>query len=260
MRDGGLKMTTLALMALLCALAMVSCAREGLMVEQVVTGPETNCYLIYDSSTRQAALIDVAGPIEPLLETIDSRNLRLRYFLFTHGHFDHVMGLPPLREKFSDATVCMHRLDFADMATQGEWALANLDPEIVELIKNDPEASKMLKFDLSTFGVPDVFVTDGQELEFAGRNIRVLHSPGHSPGSVCYHVDDILFSGDVLFRDSVGRVDVQNSSRDDQIVSVRRLYSELPEETRVYPGHGDATTVGREKHENSRITADVVNM
>ena len=253
-------MTTMALIATLLALAMASCSRQEMVMEQMVTGPETNCYLIYDPGTSEAALIDVAGNIEPLLETIDSKDLDLRYFLFTHGHFDHVMGLAPLRDKFPDAAVCMHRLDFDDMATQGEWALANLDPDIIEWIKNDPEASKMLKFDLSTFGVPDIFVTDGQEIEFGERSIKVLHSPGHSPGSVCYYVGDILFSGDVLFRDSVGRVDVQNSSRDDQIVSVRRLYRELPEETRVYPGHGPETTIGREKRENSVITIDGRNL
>jgi glyoxylase-like metal-dependent hydrolase (beta-lactamase superfamily II) len=253
-------MTTHALIAVLLALGMVSCARENLMMEQVVTGPETNCYLVYDPSTRDAALIDVAGPIQSLLETIDSKSLKLRYFLFTHGHFDHLMGLPDIRDRFPDAAVCMHRLDFDDMATQREWALANLDPDIIEWIKTDPQASKLLKFDPASFGVPDIFVADGQELEFGHRSITVLHSPGHSPGSVCYYVGDLLFSGDVLFHDSVGRVDVQNSSRDDQIVSVRRLYSELPEETRVYPGHGPATTIGREKHQNARITVDAVNM
>ncbi len=253
-------MLTITLIALLCALGMVACARRELIVEQVVTGPETNCYLVYGPGTRQAALVDVAGPIEPLLATIRSKDLDLRYFLFTHGHFDHVMGLPPLRDTFPGAAVCMHRLDFDGMATQRDWALANLDPELIEWIKNDPEASKLFKFDASTFGVPDIFVTDGQELEFGKHEIKVLHSPGHSPGGVCYYVGGLLFSGDVLFRDSVGRVDVQNSSRDDQIRSVRRLYSELPESAPVYPGHGEATTIGREKYGNTKITVDAVNI
>jgi glyoxylase-like metal-dependent hydrolase (beta-lactamase superfamily II) len=253
-------MTTLALIAALLMLGMVSCARQDLVMEQMVTGPETNCYLIYDPATREAALIDVAGDIKPILETIDSKRLKLRYFLFTHGHFDHLMGLPSIRDRFPDAAVCIHRLDFDDMAIQRDWALANFDPEFVEQLRKDPEDAKLFEFDAASFGVPDIFVTDGQELEFAGREIRVLHSPGHSPGCVCYYVAGILFSGDVLFRDSVGRVDVLNSSRDDQIASVRRLYRELPEETLVYPGHGPATTIGREKHENAAVTVNIVNL
>jgi len=124
----------------------------------------------------------------------------------------------------------------------------------------DPETSKLLEFEAATFGVPDLFIDDGQVLEFGSRSIQVLHCPGHSPGSVCFILDGLLFSGDVLFRDSVGRVDVQNSSKEDQVRSVRRLYSTLPENTPVYPGHGDPTTIGREKYENTKVTVNTVNL
>jgi glyoxylase-like metal-dependent hydrolase (beta-lactamase superfamily II) len=244
----------------LLAVAMASCARHDLVVEHVVTGPGTNCYLLYDRTSREAALIDVAGPIEPLLTTIRSRELTVRYFLFTHGHFDHLIGLPHVRDSFPDALICLHQADFNDMPTQAEWVVENMDPEIVEWIRADPEASKLLEFDPSTFGVPDIFVSEGIELRLGSHSIEVIRSPGHSPGSVCYHVGDLLFSGDVLFRDSVGRVDVQNSSREDQIRSVLRLYELFPEHTRVYPGHGESTTIGREKYENAKVSVDAVTL
>jgi glyoxylase-like metal-dependent hydrolase (beta-lactamase superfamily II) len=232
----------------------------GLTVEHVVTGPNTNCYLIYDPEENSAALIDVAGPIEPLLSIVRSEDLNIRFFLFTHGHFDHLLGLSHIRHHFPEALVCMHRLDYNDMPTQLDWVLENLDPDIISWIRNDPEASKLLEFDWSTFGEPDLFITDGMNLSLGRNHILVLHSPGHSPGSVCYYVGGKLFSGDVLFRDSVGRVDVQNSSREDQIQSVRRLYRDLPETTPVYPGHGDRTTLGREMFQNAKISIHAVNL
>jgi glyoxylase-like metal-dependent hydrolase (beta-lactamase superfamily II) len=226
----------------------------------MVTGPDTNCYLLYDAVSRQAALIDVAGEIGSLLATIRSEQLDVCYFLFTHGHFDHIMGLPELRVDFPRALVCMHRADFDDLAIQAEWGKNNFPPEILAEILTDPEARKILEFDAAAFGVLDIYLSDGQELKLGEHVITVLHSPGHSPGSVCFFVGDLLFSGDVLFRDSVGRVDVLHGSREDQIHSVRRLYDSLSERTAVYPGHGESTTIGREKRENMKVTVEAVNL
>jgi glyoxylase-like metal-dependent hydrolase (beta-lactamase superfamily II) len=109
-------------------------------------------------------------------------------------------------------------------------------------------------FDPNSFRKPDIFIEEEQILKLGYLNITPIHSPGHSPGSICYHIANVLFSGDVLFYRTVGRTDVQHSSREDQIKSVRRLYELFPDDTEVYPGHGQFTDIGSEKRENERVT------
>jgi len=112
----------------------------------------------------------------------------------------------------------------------------------------------LIDFDPYSFKEPDIYIEANQILKLGSLNIKAIYSPGHSPGSVCYFIENILFSGDVLFYRTVGRTDVQNSSREDQIKSVRRLYTLLSDKTKVYPGHGQFTDIGSEKVENKRIT------
>lgn len=239
---------------------MESHSFPDLAVQFVVTGIETNCYLMYDPESLDAAIIDVGGPIDPLLATVRNEGLNVRYFLLTHAHFDHLIGLPAIRDSFPEALVCMHALGFEDMQVQREWAIDHFGEEVIAEWAQDPELSKMIGFDVKTFGKPDLFLQDGQSLEFGKREILVMHSPGHSRGGLCYSIDDMLFGGDVLFKGSVGRVDVQNSSRTDQINSVRRLYKELSDETIVYPGHGESTTIGAERAGNERVSETTVNL
>lgn len=230
-----------------------------LVVEREVTPIGTNAYLLYDPVSSEAALFDVAGPIDTLESIIREHKLRLKYIIFTHGHFDHVMGLPAIRDRYREAQVVIHKDDFEDMQTQLDWVLNNMSQNIINSIRNDPETAKMLEFDAKSFGKPDILISTDRVLQLGSKEIKTIHSPGHSRGSVCYYVDGILFSGDVLFYRSVGRTDVQNSSLKDQISSVRRLY-ELPGKTIVYPGHGPPTDIGSERTENRRISLDTVNM
>ena len=111
-----------------------SSSEEFVVLRQVTGGIETNCYLLYGSKSKEAALIDVAGPVDSLLEIILTENLDLKYFLFTHGHFDHVVGLPEIREQFPQAKVCIHETDYKDMFTQKEWATNNLGQEFIEYL------------------------------------------------------------------------------------------------------------------------------
>jgi hydroxyacylglutathione hydrolase len=242
----------------LMVVSMASCSSSDLVLQKQTTGLETNCHLLYDPATREAAIIDVGGPVEELLATIREKDLTLKYFLLTHGHSDHLIGLPAIRDDFPDALVCMHEDAFADLLTEREWAMENLGEEVLAEWSEDPEFRKIVEFDVGTFGEPDVLLEEGHTLRLGAHEVRALLCPGHARGSICYAVDGMLFSGDVLFKGSVGRVDVQNSSREDQIASVRRLYAEFPDETVVYPGHGEPTTIGAERTGNERITETAV--
>ena len=236
-----------------------STVESELIIKHQVTGAiETNCYLIYDSKTMEAALIDVGDAIDTLLQHIEENSLDIKYILCTHGHIDHLYNVPSVLKIFPEAKTVIHKLDYDDLFTQGEWVQANMDPETLEWMKSDPEISKFFDFDPASLGEPDIFIEDDQELPLGNFTIRAIHTPGHSPGSVCYFIDGKLFSGDCLFYRTVGRTDVQNSSRQDQISSVQRLYRMLPDSTPVYPGHMQFTDILSEKTLNSRIKADTV--
>jgi glyoxylase-like metal-dependent hydrolase (beta-lactamase superfamily II) len=153
----------------------------------------------------------------------------------------------------------LHKADFEDLQLVQKWLIDEVGPVTAADIAENPEMARLLALDVSSFMKPDIFIRNAEVLKLGSLSIRVIHSPGHSPGSVCYQAGGILFSGDVLFHRSVGRVDLPNGSAEDQIASVRRLYSLLPDSTKVYPGHGELTDIGSEKRENTEITMDMAN-
>ena len=251
------KKVFLCLTALVLVLVLLHCSRVGnLEIVRQVTGLETNCYLIYDSDSKEAALIDVGGPIDSLLIIIETNGLAIKYFLCTHSHEDHIIGIPTIKDRFPKAKLCLHKLEFEDMFIRKEWAYSFFGEETINEWAKDPEWRKVIEFDPTSLGEPDFYVDDSLVLKLGKYPIDIIHSPGHSPGGVCYYVDRFLFSGDCLFKGSVGRVDVLHSSRSDQIESVRRLYQELPDSTIVYPGHGESTYIGIEKTDNQKISVD----
>jgi len=230
---------------------------EDFKVIHQVTGPiETNCYLIYGTESKQAALIDPGGLVDTIVAFIKENELELKYIFVTHGHIDHVFGISDIKNLFPKVKMCMHKDEYRDLFTQKEWAIKNYGPGWLAEINSNPETAKFLEFDMESLGKPEIFVEDNQIFRLGFMEIRAIHCPGHSPGGVCYYTGNILFSGDVLFYRTVGRTDTQHGSREDQIKSVRKIYELFPDETKVYPGHGQFTDIGSEKKENKYITVD----
>lgn len=181
-----------------------------------------NTYIVFDSKRTDAIVIDPGAEPDAIRLALKGKNLR--GILLTHGHADHIGAVSVLRG--DQAPVYIHQLD-ADMLTNPNLSLANM----IGMPKNQGEAD----FDLK----------EGT-LELCGLSIRVLHTPGHTPGSVCYLIDNTLFSGDTLFEGGVGRTDLPGGNEAKLKASVSYLV-QLDPKTNVHPGHGFPTTIGAER-------------
>ena len=121
------------------------------------------------------------------------------------------------------------------------------DKEMDAWAKQGPREKAFVEFDASKWGEPDLMIENGASFPLGEYTFLAIHSPGHSPGSICYRIGEVLFTGDLLFQSRPGRVDLLNSSAEDLVASLRHLYDTLPDGTVVYPGHGEATAIGAEK-------------
>ena len=204
-------------------------------IEKFVTGIiSTNCYLVINEETKQTVVIDPAACPSYLMGHMKSEGLQVEAILLTHGHFDHIMGIDDLRREFP-VPVYVHEGDRKTL----------LDPAL------NLSSSYTNGY---TFDGAD-YIRDGQRLELAGFSFQVIHTPGHTPGGVCYYLESegVLFSGDTLFQNSVGRTDFPNSSMSDLIRSLREKVMKLPDDVKVYPGHMGETTIGHERKYNPFI-------
>ena len=191
-----MKKKTLSLFfVLVLSLLFLSCApSDDFVVIHQVTGPiETNCYLLYDVKSKEAALFDVGGPIDSLITHINNKNLKLKYLFATHCHMDHIEGIPMIREKFPNALLCFNKEDYEDFLVSIEWIEKNWDPNELAEMKQDPAIGKWFEYDLSIFSEPDKYLEDNQIFKLGNLKISTILSPGHSIGSICYHVGDVLF-------------------------------------------------------------------
>lgn len=204
-------------------------------IEKFVTGIiSTNCYLVINEDTKQAVVIDPAACPSYLMSHIKSEGLKIEAILLTHGHFDHIMGIDGFLSEF-DVPVYVHEEDADAM--------------------EDPVLNQSSTYTSGyTFGKAR-YLRDRQTLELAGYTFQVIHTPGHTKGGCCYYVasENVLFSGDTLFQNSVGRTDFVNSSTSDLVHSIREKLFLLPDDTMVYPGHMGETKIGHEKKYNPYV-------
>ena len=185
----------------------------------------TNCYIVKDSQTNACALIDPGAGAQTIITYLADHALALRMILLTHAHFDHMLfALPWLKE---GVKLYVHQEDVQGV-TDPEWNLSGMVGVQLRL----PE--------------PDVCLREGDVFEEAGISFTVLHTPGHTKGSVCYQVGDTLFSGDTMFYQSYGRVDLPGGNNMQMAMSLKRLLK-LDDQTVVYPGHGMRTKIGWER-------------
>lgn len=206
---------------------------DKMKVERMVLGQiQTNCYFAINEATKETIVIDPADRPDSVLRKAVDEGLTLKAIFLTHGHADHMLGVPELKAK----------LGIPVYACEAEKALLadpaqNLSPAL---------------FRKSVSFAADVWVKDGQELEVAGMKFRVYGTPGHTPGGCCYYSAEagVLFSGDTLFAGSVGRTDFPGGSMSALVRSIKEKLTPLPDETKVYPGHMEESTIGAERRYN----------
>lgn len=201
-------------------------------IKQFIAGQlENNIYLVADEASKKAVLIDASSNMPEIIEA--AKDFDVEYILLTHGHFDHIMGLSSLKKELNTkAVICKDDLVISD---------------------NINEFTRL-------FGLPDtvpptydMYIKDGDVIHVGGLEIKVIHTPGHTEGGVCYLIENVLFSGDTLFEESVGRTDLFGGNFAKLSDSIKNKLFKLNENIKVYPGHGNMTTIGHEKKYNELV-------
>ncbi len=194
-----------------------------------------NCYIVASETSRKAAVIDPGGSIDMIIATLKNHDLTAEKIINTHGHIDHVAGVKELQEHLH-IPFFMHEAD--------EWLLQSI-----------PDKSS--EYGLTTRGIPqlDGYLHDGDSIEIDDLRLTVLHTPGHSPGGVCFLAEDEILVGDTLFAGSVGRTDLPGGDHDKLLQSVETKLLTLDDSLKAYCGHGPSTTIGFERYNNPFLTS-----
>jgi len=228
--------------------------QDEIKLESLAVGPlETNCYLLISSKTKECLVVDPGGSVSKIWEKIESEDLKPVAIVNTHGHWDHVLGNSKIHT-LSNAPIYMHPADIA------------LWEEVVESRQQIRQIKAGMSDPFSLDGLPDALIgeekkiskvefkplpiEEGDVLKVGEIEVKVIHTPGHSPGGISLLAGDYLLSGDTLFEQFVGRTDFKGGDHRTLISSIKNKLMVLPDQVKVYPGHGPATTIGRERIAN----------
>lgn len=201
-----------------------------MIIKKFIVGPlETNCFIIADENLKEGLVIDPGDEPDRIIDFIKENNLKVKYIICTHAHFDHIAVAHDVKQE-TNAKIIIH-------------------PDDLELYKNVKSQAALWGYELDSLPDPDVFVSEGTVLEIGNLRFTILHTPGHSPGGICIYGEGIVITGDTLFAGSVGRTDLYGGDMEKMRQSFRRLMS-LSDGIKVLPGHGAETTIGKEKESN----------
>ncbi|WDP85720.1 MAG: MBL fold metallo-hydrolase [Desulfobacter sp.] len=202
-----------------------------MIIKKLEVGPiMANCFILGCESTKEAVIIDPGDDADQILMALAKAELKVKYLINTHGHFDHV-GANKRMKEVTGAQIAIHPLD---------------EPMLTDLTRS------AAMFGLSAENSPpaDILLQEGDEICFGEITLKVIHTPGHSPGGVCIFTPGHLFAGDTLFMGSIGRTDLPGGDYDTLISSIKTKLFDLADETLVYTGHGPETSIGNEKRVN----------
>lgn len=197
---------------------------------------EENCWIVGSRQTGEAICIDPGDEPDKILAVASDMGVRIKTIANSHGHADHILGVAGV-QRATGARFLLHEADL-ELVRHGWQGLAAR----MGLDVSDPPPE------------PDGFVRDGEDVEVAGVRLRVIATPGHTPGSVSYYAAGMLFSGDTLFRNSIGRTDFPGGSFDQEMESIVQRLLTLPDETVVLPGHMEQTTIAHERAHNPYVS------
>jgi len=202
-----------------------------LIIKELTVGMlMANCIILGCEKTREAAVIDPGDETERIFLSLADSKLKLKYIINTHGHFDHVGGNKEMKE-----------------ATGADILIHFLDAPLLSQLSSD---ATLFGFSAENSPPPDRTLEDNDTISFGEIRLKVIHTPGHSPGGISLYIDNKVFVGDTLFSGSIGRSDLPGGDFNTLISSIKNRLFDLGDDVEVFPGHGPNTTIGREKHSN----------